>query len=140
MPVMNSKKKAIWYGKKMYKQIIHFKKLRPEATILFIGPADMLYSKDGVTGSHPYLEIVIEELKRNVQEAGGIYWDMYAAMGGKNSMLVWQNHKPKLGSSDGIHFTKKGANTIARMLFETIDNEYNIYKLKERLKGLNNGI
>ena len=137
MPVISSKKKAEWYGKKMKKQILHFKKIRPEATILFIGPADMLVSKGGVTQTHPYLEIVINELKKNVLEAGAIYWNMYAAMGGKNSMQVWQNNKPKLGSSDGIHFTKKGANTIARMLFETIENEYTIYKMKQRLISLN---
>ena len=139
MPVIHSKKKAEWYGRKMKKQIEHFKEIRPEATILFIGPADMQVSKGGVTQTHPYLETVIGELKRNVLEAGGIYWDMYSAMGGNNSMKVWQNNKPKLGSSDGIHFTKKGANTIARMLFETIENEYIIYKMKQRLISLNEG-
>lgn len=138
MPVMNSKKKAIWYGKTMAKQIRRLKQLRPEAVILFIGPADMTITKDGESQTHPYLELVIDELKKNVLEAGAIYWDMYAAMGGKNSMIVWRNNVPSYASSDGIHFTKKGANKIAMMLFETIENEYKIYEMKKRLEELEN--
>lgn len=136
MPVMNSKRKAIWYGQTMAKQIKRIKELRPEAIILFIGPADMTTTNDGESGTHPYLELVIKELKKNVLEAGAIYWDMYAAMGGKNSMMIWRNNKPSLASSDGIHFTKKGAEKIAKMLFETIENEYKIYEMKKRLEAL----
>ena len=138
LPVIKSEKTAKWYGEAMKKQILYLKKQRPEATIFFIGPADMLVSKDGKEMTHPYLEKVIIELKKNVLEAGGIYWDMYRAMGGQNSMLVWQKSTPKFGSSDGIHFTRRGAQEIARLLFETIENEYNIYNLKMRLEEIRN--
>jgi hypothetical protein len=48
------------------------------------------------------------------------YWDMYGVMGGYNSMIAWVGHQPQWAAPDYIHFTVKGADRIANVLWQTI--------------------
>jgi hypothetical protein len=139
LPVIHSKKKAVWYGNKFYKQIMRLKNTRPEACIVVIGPADMSVKNNGVLETHPYLEHVRDALKSATMRAGCVYWDMYEAMGGKNSMQVWAQHSPKFASADYIHFTKKGAQEISKMFYEALFNDYKIFLLKRKMDKLKNG-
>lgn len=138
LPVIHSKKKSKWYGNKFYKQIMRLKNTRPEASIIVIGPADMSVKTNGTLGTHPYLEHVRDALKEATLKAGCVYWDMYEAMGGKNSMQVWAKHSPRFASADYIHFTKKGAREISKMFYEALYNDYKIYLLKKKMDKLKN--
>jgi lysophospholipase L1-like esterase len=41
---------------------------------------------------------------------------MYHAMGGKGSMITWRNKG--LAGSDYVHFTRKGATKVGKLLYE----------------------
>ena len=41
-------------------------------------------------------ENIINALRNATHKAGGVYWDMYTAMGGKNSMRAWVNANPQM--------------------------------------------
>jgi len=75
---------------------------------------------------------VRDELKAATHKAGGVYWDMYKAMGGKNSMIAWVNASPPLAGTDFTHFTPQGTSVIANMFYNALILEYSSYN--ERMK------
>jgi hypothetical protein len=85
------------------------KAVSPDLMVFVIGPADMSVRIEGNLQTHEQLENVRNALKKATLDAGGIFWDMYEAMGGNGSMIQWVNRKPALGSPDYIHFTQRGA-------------------------------
>lgn len=115
--------------KENIKQLIQtFQQLTPEAKILFIGPADMARNnEDGEMESYPILPALNDSLRAAASEAGAAYWNMYAAMGGKGSIIRWVEANPQLAGEDYIHFTPLGAKKIARLLYDTLHLYYRFY-------------
>src|SRR5690606_30155581 len=84
MPYINdsvSAKKAANYFRG---QLFTIKKLRPQAMIVVIGPSDMSTLVEGEYTTYPLLPFFVDYLRKVTKEAGGAYFDMYAAMGGKD--------------------------------------------------------
>lgn len=120
LPMMKDSVKIAKYGTSFAKQIKFIQSACPDATVIVIGPADMNTKVNGVLTTHPFLEPLIEQLKQSTLECGAIYWDMYRAMGGRNSMRVWAEHQPAWAGTDYIHFTRKGADQIADLLWHSL--------------------
>ena len=108
VPGMTSPKQAQWYAQKMGRLVRTIRERFPAAVVVFVGPADMgLRPQD-----YPGLPWVIQALAQEVPEAGGLFWDLQSDMGGPGSMADW--HAKGWGSSDHIHFSKRGAREAAR--------------------------
>ena len=102
------------------KQIRYINDVCPEARIIVIGPADMSTKINGRLQTHSMLPRLVSRLRETTVETGAAYWDMYDAMGGYNSMLSWVEHKPQWAATDYIHFTPKGADRIAELLWKSL--------------------
>jgi hypothetical protein len=63
-------------------------------------------------------------MRKATLESGFAFWDMYEAMGGKNSMPSWVFADPPLASSDFVHFNPLGAKIIAEMFYNAFIYEY----------------
>lgn len=135
LPSMSSKASADAYGKRFYEEIKFLKSVDPNLIVFVIGPADMSVRLNGVFQTHPQLENVRDALKKATIDAGGVYWDMYEAMGGKGSMITWVKSKPALGSPDYIHFSQKGAEKIASIFYNSLLKEFDMYKLRKKLNN-----
>lgn len=120
LPMMKDSVRIAKYGTSFAKQIKYIKTACPEAVVIVIGPADMNTKVNGVLQTHPMLEPLIEQMKQSTLDCGAIYWDMYQAMGGCNSMKVWAEHQPAWAGADYIHFTRKGADQIANLLWRSL--------------------
>ncbi|MCK9208945.1 MAG: hypothetical protein M0P66_17675, partial [Salinivirgaceae bacterium] len=62
------------------------------------------------------------------KNTGCAFWDLYSAMGGKNSMPSWVFAEPPLASPDFIHFNRQGGHLVAQMLFNALMHEYQKYR------------
>lgn len=115
--------------KESTKQLIRtFQQLAPEAKVLFIGPADMARNgENGELESYPILPALNDSIRAAANEAGAAFWNMYAAMGGKGSIIRWVNANPQLAGEDYIHFTPLGAKKIAQLLYDTLHLYYRFY-------------
>jgi hypothetical protein len=123
--------KYTYYENLFYAQLMRLKELLPDVGIIVIGVADMsIKEKEGYV-TYPNLEKVREALKNATMKAGAAYWDMYEAMGGKNSMPSWVFADPPLASSDFVHFNVRGSRIIAQMFYNSLIYEYNLYKKTE---------
>jgi lysophospholipase L1-like esterase len=116
-----------YYEKSFQKQLEFLKEVGKGAPILVIGVSDV--SRNGRNGleSYPNIEMIRDAQKRAAFNAGCAFWDMYQAMGGKNSMISWVNTSPSLAQKDFIHLNPAGARIIAEMLYQSIISEYNRY-------------
>ena len=64
-----------------------------------------------------------------------IFWDMYEAMGGKNSMPSWVWAEPPLANKDFTHFNHEGSRIISNMLYNAIMLEYHNYRKEKNQPG-----
>ncbi|MBN1951422.1 MAG: hypothetical protein JW801_09470 [Bacteroidales bacterium] len=115
-----------YYERMFCNQILRIKEALPDVSVVVIGVADMSVKVKTHFESYPKLDKIRDAMKRASFKAGAAYWDMYQAMGGKNSMPSWV--KEDLGRDDYVHFTTKGAKMIATMFTGALLTEYNSYK------------
>ncbi len=117
-----------YYEKLFAAQIRRIHQLVPDVAIIVIGVADMSVKERNRFVSYPNIEKIRNALKKASLESGAAYWDLYQAMGGKNSMPSWVFANPPLASTDFVHFNPQGAKIIANMFYNALIFEYNQYK------------
>ena len=114
---------SIVKGLRQQVQFLHH--CAPEASILFIGPSDMLTQIDGEWQTYPMVPYMDKLLRKMALEENIAYFSLYRWMGGSGSMLRWQ--EVGLAGSDGVHFTRAGArkagNAVANWMLEGMENE-----------------
>ncbi len=94
----------------------------PKALIILTTPGDNFRDRVTPNENTELTNEIITELARKHQCA---LWDFYSAMGGSNSILLWQ--EKGLSANDRLHFSKAGYILQADMLFSAIMKEYDIY-------------
>ena len=130
MPYAKSEEAIEKFCKDTRRQIDFFHKIAPDAKILYIGPSDMATSIAGEMHTYPHLPAFVEALQTAVTQSGAAFWNMFEAMGGKDSMTRWVKTSPQLAGDDHIHFTQKGAQRISEILNGTFDIYYNYYRFR----------
>jgi Lysophospholipase L1 and related esterases len=135
MPSISSTQSISSYMKELEKQIQYFKTVASKAKILFIGPADMGKSYNGVIGTWKHLPELNDSIKAMALRNDVAYWDMFHVMGGEGSMGQWVKHKPALAGPDHIHFTHLGAQEIGMALAKSLITYYDFYQLRQRMSN-----
>jgi lysophospholipase L1-like esterase len=120
------------YENWFYGQLLRIKKLCPGAKILVIGVADMSVKDKNQYITNPNVEKVRDALKAAAFKSGSAFWDMYKAMGGKNSMPSWVFADPPLASDDFVHFNSRGAQIIAQLFYNAFILEYHRFEKNEK--------
>lgn len=113
-----------YYKESFFQQLKALKINHPNMPIIVIGVSDV--SRNGVNGleSYPNIELIRDAQKSAAFAAGCAFWDMFEAMGGKNSMPSWVNANPPLAQKDYIHLNPVGAKIIAEMFYRALMIEY----------------
>lgn len=122
--VPNVRTNYSYYREGFYQQLMALKLNHPNMPIIVIGVSDV--SRNGANGleSYPNIELIRDAQKSAAFAAGCAFWDMYEAMGGKNSMPSWVNANPPLAQKDFTHFNPVGAKIIAEMFYRALMIEY----------------
>jgi lysophospholipase L1-like esterase len=129
---MKDEERCIKYGKWFSRQISMLKKMNPNAQVIVIGPSDMATKVNGEFTTYPLLPVVKNALKQAAFENNAAFWDMYEAMGGKNTMLEWAASDPPLAAKDYIHFSPEGAKKIATLFYDALLKDYESYKAQQK--------
>ena len=110
--------------KGLREQVRYLQACAPEASILFIGPSDMLTQEEGEWITYPMVPYMDRLLRKMALEENIAYFSLYRWMGGAGSMMRWQ--EIGLAGSDGVHFMRAGArkagNAVADWIIEGIKN------------------
>lgn len=101
-----------------YRRLIQqVRKVNPYCAILFSGINDSYYRGRYVNPHTAEAENAFRELAR---EYKGVFWDMYAVMGGYGSSDAWR--EAGLMQGDRVHFTADGYRLIGDMLYDAMMN------------------
>lgn len=103
------------YGSWVGSQIVALKKLCPGAPVILIGPSDMSIKEGTGWVTRPFVAETNAALKKYALANGAAYFDLYAAMGGRNSMVSWVEADPPLAAPDYTHFSPQGASKMAEL-------------------------
>ncbi|MDG1776047.1 MAG: hypothetical protein P8H33_01525 [Crocinitomicaceae bacterium] len=103
-------------------QINTLKRLNPDIFIVVVGPSDMSSLENGIYSTYTFLPYCVEQMKEATIASGSAYWNMYAAMGGNNSMPSWV--EKGLAGNDYIHFSSKGAKIASQLFYDAFIAEY----------------
>ncbi len=116
-----------YYERVFYRELSTLKSLVPDLSIIVIGVADMSIREKDIYITYPNLERIRDALKNAAFRADCAFWDMYSAMGGRNSMPSWVFAQPSLASSDFVHFNERGARVLGEMFYNAFMQDYNAY-------------
>ena len=133
MPAISGSKNIASYMEILEKQIDYIKRVAPQSTFLFIGPADMGKSYNGKMGTWKGLPELNDSLRVMALRNDVAYWDMFNVMGGEGSMAQWVKHQPPMAGPDYVHFTFRGAQEIGGNLAKSLTTYYDFYKLRQRV-------
>ena len=128
VPYMN----ASYYRRAFKRQLKFFREVCPGVPVIVIGPADMSVRENGELSTYPGLEGIRDALRDAALESGFGFWDLYEAMGGRNSMASFVHADPPLASTDYVHFTNLGVNLVAEMFYNALMFEYRMYESQNR--------
>jgi hypothetical protein len=113
-----------WYEKPMKNAILAIKDAFPQASILIVGSADKACRYDGEYHTQKGVLPLIEVQNRVALETKTNFWNLFNAMGGRNSMIRWVNSKPPLANVDYTHLTHKGATKVAQVFYDKLMQIY----------------
>jgi lysophospholipase L1-like esterase len=122
VPYLQDEKQVTDYASWLKSQIRNLKKMVPGATVILIGPSDMSTKVGETFATYPLLPKVVTAMKNAAHDSDAAYWDMYAAMGGENSMVAWV--EKNLAGNDYTHFSPQGSKYIIQMFYEALMQEY----------------
>ncbi len=96
----------------------------PRASCLLVGPTDRPLKPDeeGVRAHRPRIDAVVAAQKRVAAEYGCGFWDAFAMMGGRGSMVRWVN--AGLAGRDHVHLTREGYELKAARFLDAILRGY----------------
>lgn len=123
-----------WYERKMAKVVEHLKVCFPGVSVLVVSTADKAtkYEMEMKTDS-AVIPLTNAQKKYALLSKSG-YFNLFEAMGGEGSMTKWvEEEVPAMAAKDYTHFSYKGAQKVAEMLYQQLQNGYLQYK-EMRLK------
>lgn len=116
-----------YYENQFYNNLVHLKKIDPELNIIVISISDVAAKNGENYETQPNIEKIRDAQKRAAFKAGCVFWDLYQAMGGRNSMPSWVFANPPLAQKDFTHFTWIGSHLIAEMFYQALIYEYYVF-------------
>jgi len=108
------------YEKDMIKVVEHFKEAFPNSSFIMISSQDKSIKKSNKFMTDPQLENLLQAQINIAKETDIAFWNLFEAMGGRNSMINWVNSNPSLAYKDYIHFNESGVKKVASLFSEAL--------------------
>jgi len=127
-----------WYLQSFRKTIRKFKRTFPDATIIISSVGDKSYKSGQQYHTESDIPLFVGMQAKLAREEGVVFWNLYQAMGGYDSMKRWvEEESPRKASKDYTHFNYAGAKTVATLFYDWLMKEYEVY-LGKKLEKMSN--
>ncbi len=124
VPYVSTRKQLEWFHSQFLKNLKALRQALPEVPIIVIGLGDMAKKAGTEMQSYPMIEQIRDAQRDAAAEAGCVFWDLYRAMGGRNSMVLWHDAQPALAEADYTHFTWRGAQLAGNLFYDALMRAY----------------
>lgn len=120
-----------WYYKRMQKVVNHLKQCFANTDFLVISIADKAtkYGTEMKTDS-AVMPLLNAQRKYAIKTQSG-FINLFAQMGGQESMIQWVETEPRKANKDYTHFNYKGSIEVAQLIYNQIEKGYSQYKNSE---------
>jgi len=119
------------YIKGMSKLVDKMKTAFPGTPILLLSVSDRSQRSQGQFVTMPVIPLLIQAQEKIALDNKLLFWNLFEAMGGENSMAMFANSKPALANKDYTHLNFAGGRKVGLSLAGTFIYETNTY-LKRR--------
>ena len=114
-----------FYENALRSQLEFLRTVDPRLCMIIVGVSDMARKTPGGNfESYPNIELIRNAQRNAALKSGYAFWDLYNAMGGRNSMPSWVMNSPPLGQPDYTHFSYRGSALVGDLLYNSIAEEY----------------
>lgn len=117
-----------WYRKKMVNVVKRLKECLPGASIIVVSVNDICTGREDGMCTAPCVPHLVDAQRKLAEETGVGFWNLYEAMGGRNSMARWVRSARPLANPDCTHLNNTGAKAVGIMLTRALMAEYDRFK------------
>jgi lysophospholipase L1-like esterase len=122
------------YIKGMSKLIDKLKEAFPETPILLLSVSDRSQRRQGQFVTMPVIPFLIQAQEKIAFDNKLLFWNLFEAMGGENSMAGFANSKPALANKDYTHLNFAGGRKVGLSFARSFI--YEVEKYEKRRKSL----
>lgn len=123
--------------KELRKAVTRVREAVPDAAILIMSPMDRgVRDEEGNIKTAATIPQVVEIQQRVARDMKVAFFNTFKAMGGPGTMAKWYSSNPRLVGGDYIHPMPAGAKLVGDLLFEGLEEQYRMFKLRELRKSL----
>jgi hypothetical protein len=116
-----------WYARAMLPVLKKFRNCFNESDFLVISTADRAFRYAGIYQSAVGIDSLIKVQAELAFETNSGFYNQFATMGGRNSIVDWVVQNPSLANKDYVHPNHRGAEILGNYFFEAIMNDYKKY-------------
>lgn len=116
-----------WYEREMINVINKLKEAFPNTSFLMLSVHDKSMKRGSNFVTDPSILKLLKTQINIAKETDIAFWNLFEAMGGKDSMPTWVNSNPPLAFRDYIHFNDQGAKKVADLLSDALMEAYEKY-------------
>lgn len=113
-----------WYARAMLPVVKKIKTAFPTSDFLLVSTADRAFHYGAEIRSAVGIDSLIKVQASIAWETGSYFYNQFASMGGTNSIVDWARQDPSLANKDYVHPNHRGAEILARYLYEAMMKEY----------------
>ncbi|MEI8048426.1 MAG: hypothetical protein WCI92_13660, partial [Bacteroidota bacterium] len=118
----------------MAKLINKLKEAFPEIPILLLGVSDRSKRSQGQFVTMPVIPLLIQAQEKIAFDNKLLFWNLFEAMGGENSMALFANSKPALANKDYTHLNFAGGRKVGLSFARSFI--YEVEKYQKRRSSL----
>ncbi|HEY5747094.1 MAG TPA: hypothetical protein VIU12_13505 [Chryseolinea sp.] len=115
------------YAHGMIKVVNKLKSVYPKASILLVSVSDRSSNTSGEYKTMKAIPIMRNAQRLVAERTGIVFWDLYEAMGGENSMVKMTEGKPALAAKDYTHLNFKGGRRLSGRMAKSLLYELEKY-------------
>lgn len=113
------------YARKMVAVINHLRACYPHTDIILMGVGDRSRKMNGSLVTMPAVLALSRAQRLAAKNAGVVFWDTFAAMGGQNGMVDYVSKKQ--ANKDYTHINHKGGRRLAGEFVKSLEYSINRY-------------
>ena len=118
-----------WYANMMYPVLSKIKTALPGTSLLLVSTSDKGGSYNGEWKTAIGVEPLVETQYNLANKIGAGFFNLYHAMGGEGTIVNWVQGDTVLARKDYTHPNPKGAKVLAKLIYQSIMDEYNEYEM-----------
>ena len=128
-----------WYKNSMISEVEKLKKCYPDAAILIMSVPDRSTILDGKYKTMESIPLMVSAQREIARQTQSLFYNLYEAMGGENSMVAFVDNDPPLANKDYTHLNFLGGRKVGNIFVKNLLNEYKFYNDQlKRQNPLNN--